>query len=429
MKHIHFLGIGGSGGSAIAAIAQSQGYKVSGCDKNPFNEFTKPFDKEVLFEGHSPDHLNNIDILAVTPAIFSLDPNNPELVEAKKLGIPVMTWQEFMGKYLEQDKFVIAISGTHGKSTTTAMIGQMLEDAGLDPTVELGAIVPKWGSNYRIGRSKYFVTEADEFNNNFLVSHPNITVVTNIDWDHPEFFKTVEEYQSSFRKFLNQTSDAIVANIHDPGISQVLKEVMKDQKITCFDYSKSDFKLNLQVIGDYNHLNAQAACQVGTILGIEASTIQKSLNSYMGLGKRMEKLGQYQGGTFYSDFGHHPTEVKVTIEAVRQNYPNSKIWLVFQPHMFSRTHALFTNFVKVFKELPVDQIFISDIYPSREVDTGLVNSRQLVEAINKPSVKYMPDSQEISQIIKQQVGEGDIVVFQGATDIDKIGKELINEYR
>ena len=200
---VHFLGIGGSGASAVAAIARNN-FEVTGCDLNPHNEFTRDFPTNMLQTGHSASHLSggNVDFLIVTPAIFSLDPKNEELLEAKKRNIPVLTWQEFMGQYLEKDHFVIAISGTHGKSTTTAMIALMLEDAGLDPTVELGAIVPKWGKNYRVGEDKIFVTEADEFNDNFLATIPNIAVVTNIEMDHPEYFKDFIAVKNSFKNFL-----------------------------------------------------------------------------------------------------------------------------------------------------------------------------------------------------------------------------------
>ncbi len=271
-KKVHFLGIGGSGASAAAAIAEAQGFEVTGCDLEPNNEFTTKFQDSQLFKGHNPEHLychpehirfaqcrlregslarlaeskranasqnksgdsslitqndKLVDILAVTPAIYSLDPNNPELIEAKKKGIEVLTWQEFMGKYLMKGKFVIAVSGTHGKTTTTAMIAKMLEDAGLDPTVELGAIVPRWGTNFRIpsrhsglvsesqtkilklvqddDKKEYFLVEADEYNDNFFSIRPNISVVTNIDMDHPEYFKDFDAYKESFKKFLLQT--------------------------------------------------------------------------------------------------------------------------------------------------------------------------------------------------------------------------------
>src|SRR3989344_7243068 len=203
MKKVHFLGIAGSGASAAAKIAEAQGFQVSGCDKN--------------IAGHSPKHLKNIDLLAVTPAIFSLDPKNPELLEAKKLGIFIITWQEFMGRFLQKDKFVIAVAGTHGKSTTTAMIGSLLEDAGLDPTVELGAEVPVWKANFKIGESKpvlsgvegFFVCEADEYNDNFLNYKPNIAVVTNIEMDHPEYFKDFQAVKKSFDKFKSQSKKVI----------------------------------------------------------------------------------------------------------------------------------------------------------------------------------------------------------------------------
>jgi len=228
-KHIHFLGINGSGASAVAAIAKEDGFEVTGCaDKYVNNEFTKDFAPSTLKEGHSSDHLEGIDILAITPAVLSWDPNNEELKTAKEKGIEVLTWQEFMGKYLEDGKFVIAVCGTHGKSTTTAMVGVLLEEAGLDPTVELGATVLKWGKNYRIGKGNYFVTEADEYNDNFLVSKPDISIVTNIEMDHPEFFKDIEHYKDSFYGFLLQTKQTIVANISDPNIAELLKDLMKE---------------------------------------------------------------------------------------------------------------------------------------------------------------------------------------------------------
>lgn len=444
MIKVHFLGIGGSGASAAAAIAEAQGFEVTGCDLEPNNEFTTQFKKSQLLTGHDPKHLashsssGNVDILAVTPAIFSLDPNNPELLEAKKKNIPVMTWQQFLGEYLTKDKFVITVCGTHGKTTTTAMIAKMLEDAGLDPTVELGAIVPWWGTNYRLPRQlgvdrHYFVMEADEFNDNFLHLKPDINVVTNIEMDHPEYFKDLEAVKESFKKFLIQTK-TVVANLSDPGVAEVMKVVMKTPHIqtssdrgtfeTYLDYSKNQLNFQLQVPGQFNVLNAQAALQVGLLLGINPQVIQKSLAGYPGVGKRFEYIGEYQGAKIYSDFGHHPTEIKVTVEAARQKFPNQRILLIYQPHMFSRTKALFDDFVKVFRYLPADKAFILDIYPSREIDTGLVTSKQLVEAINKSSVSYIGEVNTALEKIKPEIKSGDIVFFMSAGDTDKLAKEL-----
>lgn len=374
MTHVHFLGIAGSGASGAAKIAEAQGYKVTGCD--------------LILSGHSPKHLKNVDILAVTPAIFSFDPDNPELLEAKIKDIPILTWQQFTGEYLTKGKFVIAVSGTHGKTTTTAMIAKILEDAKLDPTVLMGAIVLKWKANYRIGKSKYFVIEADEYYDNFLNFYPNISVVTNIEFDHPEYFKDFAAYKKSFEKF-------------------------KSQSKKVFDKPK----------GKFNTANASLAFQVGLVLGIDKEKIKKSLASFGGVNRRFEYIGDYNGAKVYSDFGHHPTEIKVTVDAAREKFPRNRILLIYQPHMFSRTKALFADFVKVFQSIRADKIFIMDIYPSREIDSGTVNSKQLVEAINKNSVFYIANP--VLNKIKQEIKKGDIVFFMSAGDTDKLARELV----
>lgn len=441
-KHVHFMGIAGSGASACAAIAQFQGFEVTGCDKNISNEFTKPFKLNQLQSGHSASHLTSgnskTDMLVVTPAIFSLDPDNIELLAAKKKKIPILTWQQFMGKYLLKDKFVIAVAGTHGKSTTTAMIALLLEDAGLDPTAELGAIIPKWGSNFRIGKSKYFIVEADEFNDNFLNYAPDITVITNIEMDHPEYFKNIEHYKNSFYKFLLLTKNAIVVNLSDSVVSQLIKHLMKnhaspDEKnitylddrpnVKYLDFSKNIINFPLKVAGEHNKLNASAAVQVGLLLGINSQTIQDSLANYQGIGRRFEYLGKFKGADVYSDFGHHPTEIKVTIGAARKKFPNKKLWLIFEPHMFSRTKALFDDFVRVFRTLPADQIIILDIYPSREVDTGKVKSWQIVQSVKKGNVRYA-SPEEIREVLNREIQKGDVIFFMGAGDIDKMARKL-----
>ncbi|MBI2601158.1 UDP-N-acetylmuramate--L-alanine ligase [Candidatus Daviesbacteria bacterium] len=422
---IHFLGIGGSGASAAAAIATSQGFEVTGCDIHPHNEFTTGFDKSMLQSGHSPEHIKDIGLLVITPAITYLDPKNPELEEARKRGIQILSWQEFMGKYLMKGKIVIAVCGTHGKSTTTAMIGLMLEKAGLDPTVELGAIVPEWGANFRIGEGKYFVVEADEFNDNFLNYHPDITVVTNIEMDHPEYFKSFEQLKESYKKFFLQTKNYIVGNLMDENIAHLLKDVMKESSITCLDFSKNEFMFTLKIPGIYNILNARAVQQVGLLLNIEPSTINHTLSTFQGIGRRFEYLGEYRGAKVYSDFGHHPTEIKVTMQAAREKFPKNRIWLFYEPHMFSRTKALFNEFVKVFRTLPVDSIVILDIYPSREVDNGLVKSEQLAQAINKSHIKYN-NPEELRETLGKEIKDGDILFFMGAGDIDTLARKLVS---
>lgn len=437
MKTVHFLGIGGSGASAAAAIAQSQGFEVTGCDLLPHSEFTTQFKDSQLFTGHDPKHLasqatpGKVNILAATPAIFSLDPNNPELLEAKEKNIPILTWQKFTGKYLTKDKFVIAVAGTHGKTTTTAMIAKILEDANLDPTVLLGAIMPEWKTNYRIPLQKshnreYFVIETDEFNDNFLSYKPNISVVTNIEMDHPEYFKDFEDYKKSFQKFLGQTKEKIIANLSDRGVADVLRLQGDALEAQIINYSNKLIDFPLQIPGKFNILNASAAYQVGLTLGIKPEIIKKSLQSFSGVGRRFEYIGKYNGAKVYSDFGHHPTEIAKTMEAAREKFPNQRILLIYQPHMFSRTKTLFNDFVKVFQNLPVDKTYIMDIYPSREIDTGIVSSKQLVEAINKSSISHIGGVITVLEKIKPEIKTGDIVFFMSAGDTDKLAKELVN---
>lgn len=428
MKTIHFIGIAGSGASAAANIAKAYGYGVTGCDKSLDSEFTPLLEGIEVSEGHSELHLGGVDILAISPAILSLDPDNPEILAAKEKGIKVMTWQEFVGKKLLQDKFVIAVCGTHGKTTTTTMIAQILEDANLDPTVLLGAIYPKWGKNFRTGQSKYFVIEADEFNDNYLSISPNISVVATIEFDHPEYFEDFASYKRSFQNFFHNTKNQIIANLSDPGVKETLDKpsfIDPDFFKPISDYSKNQIDFPLKILGEFNKLNASAAFNLAKVLGISTKTIEESLRNFEGAGRRMEFLGEINGAKVYSDFGHHPTEIKVTVEALRQKSHDREIIVFFQPHMFSRTKALFNDFVVVFQNLPVKKAFILDIYPSREVDTGLVNSKELVEAINKPNVIYTSQDQLTSQLVNQLTDQN-IVIFMGAGDIDKVARKLLN---
>ncbi|MBI2022362.1 hypothetical protein HYS97_00720 [Candidatus Daviesbacteria bacterium] len=433
-KNIHFMGIGGSGASAAAAIAKAYGFTVTGCDTNSSDEFSKQLEGIEIQKGHSKTHLQNVDMLIISPAVSSLNSDHAELEEARRKKIKILTWQEFLGRKLLKNKFIIAICGTHGKSTTTAMIGQILEDAGFDPTVVLGAIVKKWGRNYRVGLSKYAVIEADEFNENFMALDPTISVVTAIEFDHPEYFKDFESYKRSFQNFLGKTKQVIIANLSDNGLSETLEDeraLFGSFFKPIIDYSKALIDFTLGIPGSFNRSNASAAYHVAVTLGINPKIARESLQNFREIGRRLEGLGEVNGAKIYSDFSHHPTEIKLRIEAVREKFPDKKIMLIYQPHMFSRTKALFENFVKVFRDLQVDKVIITDIYPSREVDTGLVNSRQLVEAIKQNNVQYISKQQLESQLITHPSFGGNqvtdqLVIFMGAGDIDNLAREFAN---
>lgn len=427
-KSVHFLGIAGSGTSACAKLAQASGFKVTGCDNNLSGEFTNILKDIKTFEGHHPNHLGSVDILAISPAILSLDPNNPELLEAKERNISVITWQQFLGKYLTVDKFVIAISGTHGKSTTTAMVGKLLEDAGLNPTVLLGATTPFWGSNFRIGKGKYFVVEADEFNKNFMSLNPDMTILTNIEFDHPEYFKNLEDYKKTFQNFLHKTSHLIIANLEDENSKNVLNEKENSPEplyAPVIDFSKNLIDFDLKITGNQNILNASAAFNLGLNLGLKPEVIKPSLQTFPGIGRRMEYLGDIDGAKIFSDFAHHPTAIKVAAAQIKKQFPDKNIWIIYQPHMFSRTKSLFGEFVDSFKSLDVSGISMIDIYPSREKDTGLIHSKDLVKAINQPNVEYTKDLAEMFSSMKPMLSEKDVVVFMGAGDIDQKIRKLL----
>ena len=277
--HVHFMGIGGSGMSAIAEIARSLGFQVSGCD--------------LKTGGHDVKHLEGVDILAVTPAVFFQSSQHPELLTAKQKSI-VMTWQEFMGKYLHKDKLVICIAGAHGKSTTTSLAGLLLEAAGFDPTVELGATVPAWGANFRIGRGKYFVSEADEYYHNFLNCRPQIIILTMIEMDHPEYFGTFAKILDAYKQFVELLPHGVLIYNSSDSVSKVIKIKNLKLKIRLIPYSINNFPkdLKLQIPGRHNRENAAAIIKLGNHLSINHSTVYSVLKSFTGIGRRLELLAR-----------------------------------------------------------------------------------------------------------------------------------------
>src|SRR3989344_4065363 len=302
---IHFMGVGGSGVKGVYDLASKMGYIVSGCD--------------LKTGGHDVNHLKDTDLLVVSPAVLFQNNTHPEYAEAKKKDI-AMTWEDFLGNNLLKDKKVIAIAGTHGKSTTTAMAGKLLVDAGFDPIVVLGATVPEWSGNSKFGKGDYAIVEADEFNNNFLNYHPEIIVINNIEFDHPDFFEDEKQIFESFDKFV----DNLI------GI-----------KILITQKNSLNKHFNLKIIGEHNQKNANMVYLLGIALGIEEKIIKKSLEEFKGIGRRLELLGISKSGfSVYDDYAHHPTAIKTTLDGVRENFPDKKIWVVIEAHGYKRTSKL-----------------------------------------------------------------------------------------
>src|SRR3989344_1821836 len=421
IKNVHIMGAAGAGASAVAGIAQAYGYKVSACDLKPDSTYTKNLNIKIM-EGHASSHLKNVDLLVTSPAIEKLDPKNSEIMKAKKKDIPVISWQEFQGKYLQKDKFVITVAGAYGKSTTTSMIAQILIDAGLDPTCEIGARVLKWQNNFRVGKSKYYVCESDEYNNNFLNYHPNIAVILNVEWDHPDFFKSQESVLTSYAKFIdNIKSNGSLIIGFDPKLQQLLKsKILTDTGSDPKIVQINDFgKLNLSVIGDFRQENANAALTVAQVLGINIKLAKKTLSKFKGVARRLEYKGEINGVKFYDDYAVQPYTVLKTINALKEKFPKSKLTLVFEPHTFSRIETFFKDFKKALKNSGADQILITEVYPAREQGNRETLSRKLVKKVGSKA-KYTGSVQGTARYVKSHLKSFEIILSMGAGDSYKL---------
>lgn len=395
---VHFMGILGSGQSAISDIARSSGYEVTGCD--------------LKLEGHSPDHLKDIDILCVTPAVFFQNNNHPEVELARQKNI-LMTGQEFMGKYLHKNKYVICIAGTHGKSTTTAMTGKVLVEAGLDPTVELGA------SGHRIGQGKYFVSEADEYYNNFLNYEPDIIILNNIEMDHPEYFGSIEKVLETFQKFVDRlkVGGTVIYNNDSPLIHKL------NLPQNSIHYSVSEFpkSLTLKVPGEHNKINAMGVIALSKLLKLSTSVCEKALGEFGGIDRRLQELGTVNGVTVIDDYANHPTAFAANIKAVKEKYPGKEIWAVIEPHTFSRLRAVLPELAPALKN--ADHVIISKIFASREQDPGDFSGEDISKSI--PNSLYIPEFSDIIQHLKSNIQHPAVVLVMGSGKSNELAREIL----
>ena len=420
---IHFIGIGGIGVSALARYYLEKGAKVTGSDlvSSEITEALKKMGAKIFIGPHHPKCLTpGVKQVVYSPAVR---PDNPELKEAKKRAIKCQSYPKALGE-LTKKYFTIAISGTHGKSTTTTMIGLLLTKAGFDPTVIVGTKVKEFGnSNYRAGKSKYLVIEACEYDESFLNYYPNIIVITNIEAEHLDYFKTFNNVLKAFKKFVKKLpKDGILIN--EKKYKKTGKDAVKLRKV-------------LKVLGEHNISNALAALAVARALKIPDKVSYQALSEYKGSWRRFEEKECKIQNTKYkihiiSDYGHHPTQIRVTLKAARKKYPKKKIWCVFQPHQYQRTFYLFKDFVKVFRQAPVDKLIITDIYDvagreEKEIKKK-VNSEKLVKTVNKNWVIYLPKKEIIDYLKKNSKG-GEVVVIMGAGDIYNLVIDLTEKRR
>ncbi len=460
-KHIHLMGIGGSGMSAVAAIANNRGYKISGCDLQKDTPYMKKLrDLRIrILVGHDAKHINNADILAVTPAAFYQNKDHPEIAAAKK-NKKIMTWQKVLGKYLHKGKEVICITGTHGKSTTTAMTALLFEQAMKDPSVVIGAKVKEWNANFRFGKGKIFITEADEFFDNFLNYKPEVIILNNVELDHPDFFKSEAHVMESFAKFIRNLSGRkiLIINQDSSGIKKlfglfdkkflssldILGYTMidkpkvntpvsvrgeitnKDKNSTTFSVKSTDLKLNhnfkIKILGEHNVANALGVIILAYLYKIDSAFVKKSLEAYSGIGRRLEYLGMKRNIKVFDDYAHHPTEIKATLSALRQRFPKKKIWVIVEPHSYSRTKTLLSKYKGVFKK--ADEVIIGPIFKARDTHTFGVSGESIVEVSGHKSIKAVKSVDEVIKVA-ENAKPSDVIVVMGAGESYKWSRLIL----
>ena len=424
IKKVYFIGIGGIGISALAKFAKSKGMEVSGVNDEESPATLLPL-KEMGIDVILKNEYKELPIADMYVFSDAWPYRGPEIIEsARSTGKPTLSYFEALGVFAKDYK-VIAIAGTHGKTTTTAMVADVLIDAGIDPTVVVGSFVKKFKSNFREGKGEYLIVEADEFNRHFLNFKPYITVITNIEADHFETYKDLADIESTFSDLIKQTKEILICDLCDESVARVVT----NKDIQTVDYSKSiDLIPKLLVPGEHNRKNAACALEVAKVLGLDVGKAILSLQNFEGTWRRLEKRGVTLNGTIiYDDYAHHPTEVRASIEGLRELYPfgSKKITIVFQPHLYTRTKALFPEFTKCFRG--ADKIFLLPIYFAREDKDESVSSGKLAETIceNGDKAIAFTDFELAEEYLRGQIfGKDDIFVTMGAGEAYKVADKV-----
>ena len=452
-KHIHCIGIGGIGLSAVAEIFASRGYTVSGSDMK-MSEMTEHLQSRgiTVYEGHSAENIKGADLIVYSAAV-SLE--NPEITQAQKNGIPTVTRAEALGALMEDYPSSIAVSGTHGKTTTTSMVSLILENAKKDPTILVGGNLHEFGGNVKIGKSDLFVTEACEYMDSFLSLRPKMEIILNIDSDHLDYFKDIDHIVDSFDKFakLVPENGCIIAYEANPFVNKVISDA--GCRVVTFGFSEnSDYcaaniefnseghplfdvrskgellgRVQLEVPGEHNISNALASFAACHTLGVAPEIIIETLRQYHGTQRRFDIIGTTKNNVkVIDDYAHHPTEIRATLKAAR-NIPHNRLWCLFQPHTYTRTLALFDEFVTAFDD--TDVLIMAEIFAAREKNIYKISSKRLITEIkkNQPAKEayYFDSLEEISAFVSNNAQEGDMVITMGAGDIYKVAEMLMEE--
>ena len=447
--HIHFIGIGGISMSGLAKILLQNGFTISGSDarESALTQQLEASGAQIFYGQKASNIIDGIDCVVYTAAI---NRDNAELIEAVARKIPMLTRAELLGQLMKNYDTPIAVSGTHGKTTTTSMISHILLEGNLDPTISVGGILQAIGGNIRVGNSGTFITEACEYTNSFLNFFPKIGVILNIEEDHLDFFKDLEDIRHSFHQFtaLLPSDGTLVINgdITDypeiyrgldcnvttygssPDYDYSAANVLHDEKgRVSFDlvkYGETAARIQLSVTGDHNVSNALASIATAELLHIPMESIQKGLLSFIGTDRRFEYKGTLDGVTIIDDYAHHPTEIQATLKAAKY-YPHKELWCIFQPHTYTRTKAFFHEFAEALSH--TDHLVLADIYAARETDTLGISSKDLAEEVRKlgTDTYYFPSFAEIEDFVKSRCVSGDLLITMGAGNVVDIGEDLL----
>ncbi|MBI1792867.1 MAG: UDP-N-acetylmuramate--L-alanine ligase [Chloroflexi bacterium] len=456
MTHVHFIGIGGSGLSAIARLLNESGYIVTGSDRT-----ISPFAADLqaagltIYIGHHPRNVQGADWVVRSSAIPD---DNPEVTAAQQAGIPVYKRADFLGKLME-NKTGIAVAGTHGKTTTTAMLAFVLSELGRNPSFIVGGVMNNYGVNARAGKGKAFVIEADEYDRMFLGLKPRIEVVTNLEHDHPDCYPTFEDMVTAFESFVSllPNDGTLIACVEDAGAASLLSRarrigrnviaysmqgemtinapqwvqarMAKPNERGGFDFDATtnvgtlaSTRVSLQVPGEHNVRNALAVLSVIASLGLSFKDAAAALRKFTGTGRRFEVKGEKRGVTVIDDYAHHPTEIKATLAAARARYPNHRILAVWQPHTYSRTQALFHEFSRAFND--ADEVIVTEVYPAREPKQEF-SSAEVVSAMPHSSARFISSLEETAKYLLKHLKYNDILLVLSAGDADQVSANVL----
>ena len=451
-KKIFFIGIGGISMSGLAEILKTQGFEVLGSDINK-SDVTKKLESigVKVFYGHKKDNItSDIDLVVHTAAVKS---DNIEVIESLNKNIPIIDRAELLGQIMNNYKYSIAVSGTHGKTTTTSIMSHILIEAEKDPTISVGGILNIINGNIKIGNSDYFITEACEYCNSFLKFNPYVGIILNIEEDHLDFFEDINDIRKSFIEFANKIpKDGLliingdIDNVNDIVAHVDCKVISFGSDISNHTYSANNLefdtlahssfdlihkglnlgRIKLNVPGVHNVFNALSCISLALELGIDLETIKRGLLLFNGTKRRFEYKGSISGVTIIDDYAHHPTEITATLNAT-SNYEHNKTWCVFQPHTYTRTKAFLKDFAESLSI--ADNIIITDIFAAREKDPGDIHSKDLVNEIKKLGKEcyYFSSFDDIEQFLLQNCSQGDMLITMGAGDVKLIGEELLGK--